>query len=422
MADEHGMTDEELGRAEAEVAAEAATDDGRGEFGPAVAADRDMALVLAGLHLRLGSVALARAELETLAGRGVLDAPARVDLAEVRWRTGDLVGGGEAAREALAGGGEAVVALVVAAEAASALGRPSEARRLAGRALELNEGPIDPVFAGMPRSSVWPSDPAIPVPIPATLFPSERSDPATRTDRHGATLTAADDREIAAAAEAADAAETADTATAPGEPGLWDLDEAAAAAAALAASSPTRFEPADFLDAGRTALAAGDRATAAVHLGLVVRLAPALAPAVLSIIGDATDASLQLVQGDAFRAVGHESEARRAYEAALTAAMATPAEPAPARSMAEPATIGVPLAAPADTGLWWLENRSEVEADSLAQSLARSEPEPEPEPEFEPPAEPELEPSSEPEFEPPAEAARSDDERRDDQGEWRDGG
>ena len=43
-----------------------------------------------GLHLRLGSLALARVELETLAGVGALDDAGPVDLAEVRWRTGDL--------------------------------------------------------------------------------------------------------------------------------------------------------------------------------------------------------------------------------------------------------------------------------------------------------------------------------------------
>ena len=54
-------------------------------------------LVLAHTHLRLGSLALARAELETLAGARRLDTPGLVDLAEARWRTGDLTGAGEAA-------------------------------------------------------------------------------------------------------------------------------------------------------------------------------------------------------------------------------------------------------------------------------------------------------------------------------------
>ena len=131
-------------------------------------------LRLARLHLRTGAYGLARAELETLAGAGALDDEALLDLAEVRWRTDDLTGAGEAAAAYIAGGHIALIALVVAAEATSALGRPGEARRLAGRALELVDGAIDPIFAGMPRSDVWPARrveravlAAIPRPAPA---------------------------------------------------------------------------------------------------------------------------------------------------------------------------------------------------------------------------------------------------------------
>ena len=99
--------------------------------------ERDQDLVLARLHLRLGSLGLARAELEEMAGSGTLDEEGLVDLAEVRWRTGDLTGAGEAATVALAAGSEAIVAFVIAAEATAAVGRPAEARRLASRALEL---------------------------------------------------------------------------------------------------------------------------------------------------------------------------------------------------------------------------------------------------------------------------------------------
>ncbi len=63
---------------------------------------RSAELLLAHAHLRLGSLALARTELETLAGMGKLDSLGLVDLAEVRWRTGDLAGAGEAAAVALA--------------------------------------------------------------------------------------------------------------------------------------------------------------------------------------------------------------------------------------------------------------------------------------------------------------------------------
>ena len=110
---------------------------------PATTPGRTVELVLAHAHLRLGSLALARTELETLAGLGRLDTMGLVDLAEVRWRTGDLAGAGEAAAVALRGDEEHPVALLIAAVAAAALGRPSESRRLAARAMAHATGSID---------------------------------------------------------------------------------------------------------------------------------------------------------------------------------------------------------------------------------------------------------------------------------------
>ncbi|MDR3544350.1 MAG: hypothetical protein P4L30_01110, partial [Candidatus Limnocylindrales bacterium] len=52
---------------------------------------------LARLHLRTGMLRLARLELEQLAGAAALDTEGILDLAEVRWRTGDLRGAAEAA-------------------------------------------------------------------------------------------------------------------------------------------------------------------------------------------------------------------------------------------------------------------------------------------------------------------------------------
>ena len=82
---------------------------------------RQVDLRLAALHLRTGSFALARAELETMAGSGTLDDDGLLDLAEVRWRTGDLPGAGEAAAAFLTSGRESVLALVIAAEATARL-------------------------------------------------------------------------------------------------------------------------------------------------------------------------------------------------------------------------------------------------------------------------------------------------------------
>ena len=73
-----------------------------------VAPERDVDLVVAHLHLRLGSLQLARAELEEMAGKGTLDDEGLIDLAEARWRTGDLTGAGEAANVALSAGPNAI--------------------------------------------------------------------------------------------------------------------------------------------------------------------------------------------------------------------------------------------------------------------------------------------------------------------------
>src|SRR4029453_9025266 len=138
----------------------------------ATVTERSPDLILPWLHLRLGSLSLARAELETLAGKDMLDAEGVLDLAEVRWRTGDLTGAGEAAALVIDDDEGPILALVVAAEAAAARGRPTEARRLAAKALAAADGSIDAIFAGMPRSPAWPPDPAAPPPSPPTMFDS----------------------------------------------------------------------------------------------------------------------------------------------------------------------------------------------------------------------------------------------------------
>ena len=184
---------------------------------PDTATGRSVELVLAHAHLRLGSLALARAELETLAGLGRLDTPGLVDLAEVRWRTGDLAGAGEAAAVALRGDEEHPVALLIAAEAAAALGRPSESRRLAARAMANATGSIDAIFAGMPRSAAWPPDADEPPPTAPTLF-----DRAPEMPGQSQMIEPA----AAAASTAVQAAPAAAVVPAPGPMtlGLWEDD------------------------------------------------------------------------------------------------------------------------------------------------------------------------------------------------------
>ncbi len=237
------------------------------DAGPEVAADagpeatsrhRDAGLRLARLHLRMGSLSLARAELEAAAGRGALDVPSLVDLAEVRWRTGDLAGAGEAAHAVIDQGVDDPLAYVIAAESVAALGRPAEARRLADAAVERMDTTLDALFAGMPRAMVW----------PAGVEPASPAEPGRAHDRQG------------------------DPAPAP-----------TAAAEAFAG--------------GRSALIAGEVSLAALRLSLALRLEPGFAPGVLAAIGERGSVPLlALVAGDALRVLGREDEAMESYERA----------------------------------------------------------------------------------------------------------
>lgn len=262
-------------------------------------ATRPVDLVLARAHLRMGSLALARAELEILAGRGALDIPGHVDLAEARWRTGDLARAGQAAAVALGAGMDAPVALAIAAEAAAALGRPNEARRLATRALENAAGPIDTLFAGMPRSGVWPADATEPPPTAGTMFHHETSPGPNRR---------AGDSDVDVISLRAPVPEYR-TAAPPLTLGFWDPD-------AVDDETPQRPDPASELEAARAALVAGALDDATLRFGLALRLAPALAPAVLEATDGMSTPAINVVRGDAYRLVGLEAEAQRAYAAA----------------------------------------------------------------------------------------------------------
>ena len=261
---------------------------------------------LARLHLRLGQLELARAELEALAGMGELDAKTLLALAEARWRTGDLPGAGEAAQACLDAGRDDTLALVIVAEATAAVGRPGEARRIAGQALERRDESLDAVFAGIPRSLIWPSDPADAGQPAGVLFPEP--------DPRAAAVRAVAPRDDAERSPAATNVELRGEHGEPPTPGLWEMQ-----------GGPN--VPSGELPDARSALAAATAALAdgrfgdgAVHLAIALRLASALAPAVLELVeaSERRTPELELVRGDAYRVVGHESEARRAYATAAT--------------------------------------------------------------------------------------------------------
>jgi hypothetical protein len=260
-------------------------------------------LSFARLHLRMGLLALARAELEALAARDLLNDEAMVDLAEARWRTGDLAAAGEAARAHLDSGGRELVAYVVAAEAVAAAGRPAEARRLVGRALEMTEQPLDSVFAGMPRSVIWPTDRGTEAEHAGTLFDVHPPGSAARAPT------------VAWPPGPTSAPDPSRGRAQPQGQGLWGGRTAAPGASTLRDAQ-------EQLEAAGAALEGGDNDSAAVRLAIVLRAAPALAPAVLAAIDEAGrvgHAALELVRGDAYRLVGHEAQARRAFAAAAAA-------------------------------------------------------------------------------------------------------
>ena len=280
----------------------------------ATAAARSAAGRLARVHLRGGLLTLARATLEGMAGAGTLDREAMADLAEVRWRSGDLEGAADAARAHQASGGsEPMVALIIAEDLAHA-GQATDGQGVARSVQQRVGGAIDILFALEPRSPIWPQ---------------------------------ADDGWMA---------------TGSAEPGHWGLLVGGSEVAAPTAQTwqlvpivqPTP-EPMVSFPAGRGGLgqpggptsvrgevisgrmageeleavdrdlAAGETAAATQRLAVLLRLDPALAPIILTaadraasaVAPDSGDlAAIHLVRGDAYRFLGRDIEAAAAYQQA----------------------------------------------------------------------------------------------------------
>lgn len=276
---------------------------------------RDPDLALARTHLRLGSLSLARAELETLAGLGSLDDDGIRDLAEARWRTGDLTGAGEAVGAWLEGHPDDILGLVIAAEAQAALGRPGEARRLAARALQHAAGSLDPIVAGMQRSPIWPIDSGAAVEPAGVLFDDLHPSPHVVHTRRPDTESSRPHDGASEVGEGLPAPfDPGVPASFGGGPSLWGED-----ASGIDAARDDAFDPAALFHGARAALDAGRVAEAATGLILALRSSPALAPATLDLLAGHGEPILQLVRGDAERIVGREMDAMRDHAAAATA-------------------------------------------------------------------------------------------------------
>ncbi len=281
--------------------------------------------------MRSGTYALARSELEALAGADRLDPDAVIDLAEVRWRTGDLAGAAEAAaawlEEGESAGAPLVLAHVICAEAAADRGRAGEAEaHVEAAAAGLGDrATLDAILAGIAARAAWPWQAEAVRDAPVLEEP-----PAVEVAAAFAPSPVAP----AAAAEVAPIEPAVVTPAAPSAPSEVPARGAsvAPAAAALAQAGAALVREAPERAAVLLALALrADRAAAEAVLAALDAAdagAAAGAPEGGSTAGATHAAALAFVRAEALRAAGRHEEARIAYASAERLALA-PAEAGP---------------------------------------------------------------------------------------------
>ncbi len=281
-------------------------------------------LRLARLHLRGGGHALARAELETLAGADRLDREGILDLAEVRWRTGDLGGAAAAAAAWLEEGDEgpgAILAHLIGAEAAAAAGDHAAATGHVAAAAAGLKGwdALEALLAGIAARATWPWE-------APTLREAALDDAGAAGGRIATPGPSSADASVRGRPRVAPPASPAATALAQqGAALLAEAPERAAIALALAlradrAAAEVVLAALDDERARRAQVpgAAPDSdATAAAGAGVAL-LEVAMRGA----------ATLAFVRAEALRAAGRHEEARIAYASAERLALA-PAEVGP---------------------------------------------------------------------------------------------
>ncbi len=324
-----------------------------------IGVERSVDARLARLHLRGGLLALARAELEQMAGAGTLDLGALADLAEVRWRNGDLMGAAEAASAHLVSGGDEPMAMIICAEALDHDGHLLDARALAARALERVGGQVERLFAGETRSSAWSSAGSTPLALaPGTMTWGGLAGGAEVHDPQPSGVVGAAAETVAAETPTAEVVEgqtvggstsdargigqVPDVAAAPGQPRpgttsgiVAEVTEGGAPVPSLPGSIAERVESGRAagkeLGSIEDAIASGRLKGVPERLALLLRTDRALAPIILThadralaiiLRNDPAVAALHLVRGDAYRALGRESDATAAFQQALRAVAA----------------------------------------------------------------------------------------------------
>ena len=219
---------------------------------------------LARVHLRGGLLTLARATLESMAGAGTLDRDAMADLAEVRWRSGDLEGAADAARAHQASGGDEPLAALIIAEDMVRSGREADANPIAGGLYERVGGAVDVLFAREPRSEIWP-------PANDGWMPAGAAEPG-----HWGLLVGG--------SEVADPSDTTwqlapITQPPPAGRGAVGQPGGATSPGAVVVAGRAAGEELETVDRD---IAGGDITAAVARLAVLLRLDPALAPIILS--------------------------------------------------------------------------------------------------------------------------------------------
>ncbi len=282
---------------------------------------------LARVHLRGGLLTLARATLEQMAGSGTLDRDAMADLAEARWRSGDLEGAADAARAHQASEGDEPLAALIIAEELAASGSEAEADQVARSVQERIGDAIDMLFALEPRAPIWsPADDGwmdIDAPAPGRwgllVGGSEVAAANDDTWKLAPITFATADQVIAAPL---------------GRGGLGQPGGATSTSAVVVSGRLAGEE----LEAVDRELATGATAAASGRLAVLLRLDPALAPIILSAADRAAAAAapgnsdlttIHLVRGDAYRLLGRDNEAAAAYQQAHQALSAGPSPKEP---------------------------------------------------------------------------------------------
>ncbi len=255
-----------------------------------------------------------------MAGAGTLDRDAMADLAEVRWRGGDLPGAADAARAHQASGGKEPLAALIIAEELARTGAEEDARRESQAVADRVGGAIDILFAMEPRDDIWPPADAGWMPTVADapghwgllVGGSEVAHPTPSTWE----LEPIDER------SSDDSVGATDVATVPHGRGGIGRPAGPASPGDVVMTGRLAGEELEIVD---RSLAAGDVAAASQRLSVLLRLDPALAPVILSSADRAAEAAtagspdlaaIHLLRGDAYRTLGRDTEAAAAYQQA----------------------------------------------------------------------------------------------------------